>query len=103
MIDRELDLAGRLGRDHRQRAARPIIIANVVGIVAFVAQPGEWALWHAVDQVNGDLRIVRLARRDQQAKRPAFGIGIGMKFGREATARAAKTLAMSPPFAPAAQ
>ena len=57
--------------------------------------------WHA--DYDGNLRIVGLARRDQQAKWPALGIGVDMELGREATARTAKALAISPPFPPAAQ
>lgn len=46
---------------------------------------------------------MRFARRQRQADRQAMSIGAEMDLGREATARASKILAMSPPFAPAVQ
>ncbi len=62
MIDGELDLPAGFGRDHRQRAAGQVRVADIIGVVALVAQPGKRALRHAVDQVDGHLRVVGLAR-----------------------------------------
>jgi len=42
------------------------------------------------------------ARRDDEAERETFAVRAGMNFTREAAARAAETLILSPPFAPAA-
>ena len=46
---------------------------------------------------------MRLARRQDDADRQALTVGAKVDFGREATKRAAKTLVLSPPFAPSAQ
>jgi hypothetical protein len=46
---------------------------------------------------------MRLAGRQRQADRQTIDIGTEVDLGREATARAPKTLALSPLFAPAAQ
>ena len=45
---------------------------------------------------------MRLTWRHSEADREPFGIRPGMELGREATARAAETVAMSPPLPPAA-
>ncbi len=103
MLDRDLDLAVRLGRDHRHSSVGTFIVTNVVAIITPVSEARERPLRDGVGQLGCNLRVVRLARRDQQAERIAVGIRVGMNFGREATTRTAQTLAMSPPFAPAAQ
>jgi len=46
---------------------------------------------------------VSLARRQKERYRKTLTVGPGMDFGRKATARAAKSLVLSPPLAPAAQ
>jgi hypothetical protein len=46
---------------------------------------------------------VGLARRQQERDWKTLSVGPGMDFGRESTARAAKSLILSPPLAPAAQ
>ena len=48
-------------------------------------------------------RAERLPGRQDDPDRQALAIGAKVDLGREATARAAKTLVLSPPFAPAAQ
>jgi len=45
---------------------------------------------------------MRFTDRDDETERPTFAFGSGMDFAREAAARTAKSLALSPPFAPAA-
>jgi hypothetical protein len=45
---------------------------------------------------------MRFARRDDKAEREAFFIGAGVNLARKAAARTAKSLPLSPPFAPAA-
>jgi hypothetical protein len=47
--------------------------------------------------------VVSLARRQKERYRKTLTVGPGMDFGRKATARAAKSLVLSPPLAPAAQ
>lgn len=45
---------------------------------------------------------MRLARRDDEGERETFAVRAGMNLVRKAASRAAKTLALSPPFAQAA-
>jgi hypothetical protein len=47
--------------------------------------------------------VVSLARRQKERYRKSLTVGPGKDFGRKATARAAKSLVLSPPLAPAAQ
>lgn len=103
VLDGELDLAIGLGRDHRHCAVKAGVVADVVAVVSLVAQQRERPFGGTVGQLAGDPCIVGFSGGDQQPERQAVGVGVGVEFGREAAARTAKTLAMSPPFAPAAQ
>ncbi len=47
--------------------------------------------------------VVSLYRRQQESDRKTLSVGSKVDFGREPAARAAKSLVMSPPLAPAAQ
>jgi hypothetical protein len=79
------------------------VVTNVVALVSLVAQHRERPFVDAIGEIGGDARVMGFAGRDQQTDRQAVSVRRGVEFGREATARTAETLAMSPPFAPAAQ
>jgi len=100
-IDRALNLAIALCRNDRIGSVEPGIFANGIAVIASV---GEQRLRPnvALHQCFVGRRIVRFARCDDEAERETFAVRAGMDFTREAAARAAKTLILSPPFAPAA-
>ena len=98
-----LYLSRRGAGDHGLAIALLDVVANGFAVVALVA---EHLLGIAVDFLHqrrkgGD--VVRLTGRDHDADRQALGVGSGIDFGREATARAAERVALDPPFPPAAQ
>ncbi len=101
-VDGVLDLAVPLGWDLGGRPAYAQFAANIVGVVALVGEHDlrvSPALGH--QGVKGGAVVV-LARRQDQCDWKTLSAGPGMDFRREATARAAKSLALSPPPAPAA-
>ena len=102
IVDRDLDLSPATHRNDRDAALGLGVLADAVGVVALV---GDEHLRRG--RVGVHHEVVALVVRDLPAgdlgrDREAFGIGAEMDFGREATFRAAKTLSLSPPFAPAA-
>lgn len=102
VVDRDLNLSSASHRDDRDAAVRLGVLTDAVGIVSFV---GDENL--GVRRVGVHHEIVALVVRDFPAgdlrrDREPLGVGAEMDFGREATFRAAKTLSLSPPFAPAA-
>lgn len=101
-VDRDLDLSSATHRDDGDPAIRRGPLTDAVGVVALVGEKnlGGW-------RVGVHHEVVALVVRDFPAgdlcrDGEPFGIGAEMDFGREATFRAAKTLSLSPPFAPAA-
>ena len=102
VVDGDLDLAALAHGNDGHAAAALDIGAHAVGVVALVAEKhpgvGRARLHHEVvafvvrDFPAGDLN------RDRQA----LGVGPEMDFGGEAALRAAETLFLRPPFAPAA-
>ena len=101
-IDRALDLAIGLGGNDRIGAMNVAIGPNIVAVVAFIAQHGLRAGLVSRHQLVIGRDVMRLAAGQSEAEGQAFSVRTGMKFCRKATARAAKTLFLSPPFAPAA-
>lgn len=102
VVDRDLDFSPASRRDDRDPAVGLGVRADAVGIVSLVGDEnlrrGRVGVHHEVVAL-----VVRdLAAGDFRGDREAFGVGAEMDFGREATFRAAKTLSLSPPFAPAA-
>lgn len=102
VVDRDLNFSPASRRDDGGAAVGLGVRADAVGVVALV---GDQHLWRG--RVGVHHEVVALVVRDFPAgdlggDREAFGVGAEMDFGREATFRAAKTLSLSPPFAPAA-
>ena len=56
--------------------------ANGVGVIAFVGDD-DGALLNPVEQGLGGSHVVIVARRDQEADRPAFGVDARVDFRRE--------------------
>lgn len=102
VVDRGLDLSSTTHRNDRDAAIRACVFTDAVGVIAFI---GDENL--RVRRVGVHHEIVALVVRnfpagDLRRDREPFGVGAEMNFGREAAFRAAKTLSLSPPFAPAA-
>ena len=102
VIDRGLDLSPVTHWNDRDAAVGFSVLTDAVGVIALV---GDENLWFQCLRIHHE--IVALVIRDFPAgdfrrNRKPFGVGTEMNFGREATLRAAKTLSLSPPFAPAA-
>ena len=101
-IDGTLDLAIGLGGNDRIGAMNVAIGTYFIAVIAFVAEHGLRARLVRRHQLVVGRDVVRLAAGQSEAEGQAFAVRAGMKFCRKATARAAKTLFLSPPFAPAA-
>ena len=102
-VDGVLYLAVALGWDLGGRPAYAEFAADIVGVVALVGEHDlriGLALGH--QGVEGGA-VMGLAGRQDQCDWKTLSVGPGMDFGREATARAAKSLVLSPPLAPAAR
>ena len=102
-VDGVLDLAVPLCRYLGDGAAGAQVAADVVSVVALVGEHDlrvGFALGH--QRVEGGA-VMGLARRQDQRDWKTLSVGPGMDLGREATARAAKSLVLSPPLAPAAR
>ena len=102
IVDRDLDLSSATHRDDRDAAIRLGVLADPVGVIPLVGDE-NLRFW----RVGVHHQIVALVVRDFPAgdlrrDRESFRVGAEMDFGRDAAFRAAKTLALSPPFAPAA-
>jgi hypothetical protein len=102
-IDRMLDAAVLLGRDFGNSAARENVLADGIAVVAAVGEEHLWADVVLGHQLGIRGAVVRLAGCQKQTDRKTLSVGPKVDFGREATARAAKSLVLSPPFPPAAQ
>lgn len=102
-VDGVLDLAVALGWDLGGGAAGAELAADVIRVVALVGEHDlrvGLALGH--QRVEGGA-IMGTAGRQDRRNWKTLSVGPGMDFGREATARAAKSLVLSPPLAPAAR
>ena len=101
-IDRALNLAIALCRDDRIGAVEPRVLANGVAVIASVGEQRLGAIIVGLHQRIIGRCIMRFARREDEAERQTFAVGAGVNFARKAAARTAKSLFLSPPFAPAA-
>jgi len=102
-IDRMLDAAVPLGRDFGSSAARENVLADSVAVVPAVGQEHLWVDVVLGHQLGIGGAVVSFAGGHKQTDRKTLSVGPKVDFGREATARAAKSLVLSPPFPPAAQ
>src|SRR5258705_1133451 len=102
VIDRDLDLSSASHRDDCDAAFGLGMLTDAVGIVSFVGDEnlGGWRV--CVHHEVVALVVRDLPAGDLRCDGEPFGVGTEMDFGREAAFRAAKTLSLSPPFAPAA-
>ena len=103
-IDDSLDLAGALWRDDGLHAPGFEVLKDGVGVVALVAEQDlrGWPRFVHDRAIAPD--VGSLAAGQDRGDRQAQAVGPQMDLGREATARAAKTLVLSRCFfwAPAA-
>lgn len=90
------------GGNERLGSIEPGIFADGVAVIAAVGEQRLLAYLVEIQQRIVSRCVVRFARRDYEAEREALAVRAGMNFTRKAAARAAKTLFLSPPFAPAA-
>lgn len=102
-IDCVLDVTVLLGRDFWLATPDANLVANGIAVVALVAQHHRRVGVGLGHQVVERRAVVSLARGQQKRDWKTLSVGPGVDFGRKATARAAKSLVLSPPFAPAAQ
>ena len=100
--DAVLDTAVPFGGYLRLGTTVADVLADGICVVAAIGEQDAGVAVAFFHQLGIGGAVVRLARRQRQADRQAIGVGAEVDLGREATARASKTLAMSPPFAPAA-
>lgn len=93
-----------LGRDDGLDFGFGQFVTDGIGIIALVRQERlDFVGDHAKERCKA-VDVVRLSRRQNEAKRTALGIASGMEFGGEAAARSAKRLGfLSPLFMPTAQ
>ena len=98
-----LDPPVALGGDFGLATAITNILADGIAVVAAVSEQDARVAVTLIHQFGVGGAVVRLAQRQRQADRQAMAVGAQVDFGREATARASKTLTVSPSFAPAAQ
>jgi len=101
-IDWALHFAVRLGWNDGIGSVEPGLFADGIAVVASIGEQRLRADIVSLHQRVVGRRVVRFAGRDDEAKRKAFAVRAGVNFARKAAARAAKTLVLSPPFAPAA-
>ena len=101
-VERALDDAVDLGGDDSGGLALGEIVEDGVGIVPPVGDEGlgRWSVLS--HQIVISAAIAGLTGRQDKAEAKTIGGRADMDFGREATARAAKMLSISPLFAPAA-
>lgn len=93
-----------LGGDDRFDAGCGKLCANSVGVIALVGEQCFDAVAEHPEQRAKALHIVRLARRQDEAERPAVSIAAGVELGGEAAARPAEPLGrLIPFFSPTAQ
>ena len=103
-VDNGLDLSIALGRDDRGDAAILQVCEDGVGVVALVAHEHLGLRPRLGHDRRLALDVGDLAAGEDHRDRQAQAVGPQMDLGREATARAAKTLVLSARFfwAPAA-
>jgi len=103
-VVQDLGLAGAFGWDDRLDPVEAQFLADRVGIVAFVGQHRPDPFGDHLEQGGEALRVMGLARRQDEADRPTSAVASGMDFGREAAPRAPECLPiLIPLFMPTAQ
>jgi hypothetical protein len=98
-----LDLAVPLGRDDDLGSGFGDLVAQMIGIVALIADRG--ARLEAIDKLMCEGDVVALSRRTDQAERIAERVTGGMDLRAKPASRPAQALGIRPPFslrAPAA-
>jgi len=98
-----LDLAVPLGRDDDLGSSFGDLIAQMIGVVALIADRG--ARIEALDKVMCEGDIVTLPGRTNQAERITERVTRGVDLGAQPASRPAQALGIRPPFslrAPAA-
>src|SRR6185437_5613789 len=102
-VDRVLHAAVLLGRDFGRCAPCPDILADRVAVIAAIGEQHfgiDVMLGHQIE-IGG--AVVGFPWRQKETDRKTRSVGPKVDLGREAAARTAKSLVLSPPFAPAAQ
>ncbi len=90
--------------DHRADAAGSGGLAVGFAVVALVANDGARRdIGPEIEQDRELTAVARLSGRQVESDRQAAEVGLEVDLGREAAARAAESLAVLPPFAPAAE
>jgi len=102
VVDGDLEFAAAAHGNDGNAASRLDAGAHAIGVVAFVADKhlriGRFGVHHEVIAL-----VVRdFAAGDFRREREPLGVGPEVDFRGEAALRAAETLFLSPPFAPAA-
>lgn len=101
-VDRGLDLSSATHRNDRDATFRLGVLADAVCVIALIGDE-NLRVWRVCVHHEVVALVVRdFPAGDLRRDREPFGVGTEMNFGREATFRAAETLSLSPPFAPAA-
>src|SRR6185437_13544928 len=102
-VDRVLHTAVLFGWDFGGSTPRADIVADRVAVVAAIGEQHvrvDVMLGHQIE-IGG--AVVGLPGRQKETDRKTLSVGPKVDLGREAAARTAKSLVLSPPFAPAAQ
>jgi hypothetical protein len=95
---------GRPRRDHGADATRSGRLTVGLGVVALVADGGARRdVWPEVEQDGKMAAVARLAGGQIEGDWETVEVGFEMDLGREAASRPPKSLAVLPPFAPAAE
>ena len=87
-----------LGRDHGDRAAFVELLAEPIVVKALVAD--QRVDLDPVEQRRGANAVMPLSGQQHEAGKVAKSVDQGDDLGRQAAARAADGLILSPPFAP---
>lgn len=103
VVDAVLDTAVTFGGDLGRAAAGSNFVADRIAVVALVGQHDVRIGIVLGHQIAEGGAVMGFTRREDQGERKTLSVGPSMDFGRKATARAAKSLVLSPPLAPAAQ
>ena len=102
-IDRMLDATVLLGPYLGQSTMGDKLLTDGVAVATPICEEHLWVEVVLGHQLGIDGAVVRFARCQKESDRKTLSVGPKVDFGREATARTAKSLILSPPFAPAAQ
>ena len=98
-----LDTTVFLGRDFGDCSAVACVLPDRVAVISPIGQQDAGITVALIHQVGISRAVVSLAGAQDDAYGQPLGVGSEMDFGREATSRTTKSLALSPLFKPAAQ